>query len=37
MDTAPTPQPKVRLWHPTFPDVTQEVTQEDKAAWVEQG
>lgn len=37
MDTAPTPQPKVRLWHPTFPDVTQEVAQEDQNAWTEQG
>ncbi|RRD03228.1 hypothetical protein EII34_15090 [Arachnia propionica] len=37
MDTASTPQPKIRLWHPTFPDVTQEVTQEDQSAWTEQG
>lgn len=37
MDTVSAPKPKVRLWHPTFPDVTQEVAQGDKDAWEAQG
>lgn len=37
METTPAPAPKVRLWHPTFPDVTQEVNQEHKDAWQAQG
>lgn len=37
METATNPRPKIQLWHPIFKGVVEEVTEEDKDAWLTQG
>lgn len=37
METATNPRPKIRLWHPIFKGVVEEVFEEDKDAWLAQG
>lgn len=37
METATNPRPKIRLWHPIFKNVVEEVFEEDKDAWLAQG
>ena len=37
METATNPRPKIRLWHPIFKDVVEEVLEEDKDVWLAQG
>lgn len=37
METESSPRPKIRLWHPIFKNVVEEVFEEDKEAWLAQG
>ena len=37
METETNPRPKIRLWHPIFKGVVEDVTEEDKDAWLAQG
>ena len=33
METESSPRPKIRLWHPIFKNVVEEVFEEDKEAY----
>lgn len=37
METEANPRPKIRLWHPIFKGVVEEMLEEDKDAWLAQG
>lgn len=37
METESSSRPKIRLWHPIFKGVVEEVLEEDKDVWLAQG